>query len=247
MDNLDVNTKFKIISTNLSSIPSYDGNADALLSFVQRIDLMIPILESFPIEFKILLMGNIKDKIIGNARRSILINGNVDTWLEIKKILVDNHGEQKSVDELIDKIRSCRCDSTIENFYNNLNALLCRLNNALYFSYNNSLEINCESNGRIALNSFKYGLPEPVRSIIVSRNPKNLKDAYDIIKSNGYLKYNNKKYCDHSAFALISEPGLQKHKCRSDYDFHTFIDIFDDWQERVLSSTSTLPERNHYN
>lgn len=191
MDNLDVNAKFKLISTNLNSIPTYDGNGDALLGFLERIDSMVPILDSFPVDFKILLMGNIKDKIVSNARRSLLINGNADTWPEIKKILIDNHGEKNSVDELIDKIRSCRCDSTIENFYKKLNTFLCRLNNALYFSDNKFTEINYESNGRIALNSFKYGLPEPVKSIIVSRNPKNLKEAYDIIKTNGYLNYNN--------------------------------------------------------
>lgn len=193
MDSLDINSKFKLITTNINSIPNYDGDRDALLNFLERIDSMVPILESFPLDFKALLMGNIKDKIIGNARRSLLINGNADTWPFIKQILIDNHGERFSVDELIDNIRSCRCDSTIENFYNQLNTLLCRLNNALYFCANRFPEVNSESNARIALNSFKHGLPEPVKSIIVSRNPKSLKEAYDIIKTNGYLKYNNSR------------------------------------------------------
>ncbi|XP_067634867.1 probable ATP-dependent RNA helicase ddx42 [Eurosta solidaginis] len=194
MENLDVNIKFKLISTNINSIPPYDGNRDALSNFVHRIDSMVQILNSFTAdEYKILLIGQIKDKIIGSARRSILINGNPDTWPEIRKVLIDNHGEKNSVDELIDKIRVCRCDSTIEAFYNLLNTLLCRLNNASQFSGNSSLSINSESNARIALNSFKFGLPEPVKSIIVSRDPKTLKDAYDIIKSNGYLKYTNKR------------------------------------------------------
>lgn len=192
MENLDINAKFKLIISNLSSMPPYDGNENSLLWFIERIDSMIPIFESFPVDFKILLMGNIKDKIVGNARRSLLINGNADNWPLIKKVLIDNHGEKNSVDELIDKIRSCRCNSSIEFFYNKLNTLLCRLNNALYFSTNNITEINYESNCRIALNSFKYGLPEPVKSIIISRNPANLKDAYDIIKSNGYLNYNDR-------------------------------------------------------
>ncbi|XP_017485244.1 PREDICTED: AAC-rich mRNA clone AAC11 protein-like, partial [Rhagoletis zephyria] len=68
------------------------------------------------------------------------------------------------------------------------------LNNALYFSGNQFPEVTSESNARIALKPFKYGLPEPVKSIIVSRNPKSLKEAYDIIKSNGYLKYKNQQF-----------------------------------------------------
>ncbi|XP_067638828.1 uncharacterized protein DDB_G0267764-like [Eurosta solidaginis] len=192
MDNFDVSAKFKLISTNLNSVPPYDGNENALLGFVERIDLMIPTLESFPDDLQVLLIGNIKDKIVGNARRSLLINGNPHTWELVRKVLVDNHGEKNSVDEIIDKIRSCRCESTIEHFYNQLNTLLCRLNNALQLSNTKIAGINYESNGRIALNSFKHGLPEPVKSIIVSRNPKDLKSAYDIIKSNGYLKYNDR-------------------------------------------------------
>lgn len=204
MEALDINVRFKLISTNISSISRFDGERDALLNFIERIDSMVPILDTFPLEYRILIMGSIKDKITGNARRSLLVNGNADNWPEIKQILIDNHGEKDSVDELIDKIRTCRCDSTIENFYKKLNTLLCRLNNALYFSNTDNSAINADSNARIALHSFKHGLPEPVRSIIISRNPTNLKEAFDIIKKNGYLKYTNNMHCSANSGAQNS-------------------------------------------
>ncbi|XP_054745706.1 uncharacterized protein LOC129250090 [Anastrepha obliqua] len=207
MDSLDMNIKFKLISSNINSIPPYDGNRDALLNFVQRIDYMCPMLDTFTAqEYKILLIGQIKDNIIGNARRSLLINGNPDTWPEVKRVLIDNHGEKNSVDELIDKIRICRCDSTIEAFYNSLNTLLCRLNNASILCTNST---SSESNARIALNSFKHGLPEPVKSIIVSRKPKTLKDAYDIIKSNGYLNYKNQQKFFFNSCSLNRSSNLE--------------------------------------
>lgn len=220
MDNLDLNAKFKLISTNLSSIPPYDGDENALLGFIQRIDSMQTILLSFPEDLQILLIGNIKDKIIGNARRSLLINGNAETWELIKRVLIDNHGEKNSVDEIIDKIRSCRCESTIENFYNQLNTLLCRLNNALCFSDKKLTGVNFESNGRIALNSFKHGLPEPVKSIIVSRDPKDLKNAYDIIKSNGYLKYNDRQ----NFFSKYNSNNTRQNKTNRFSNMHQFSD-----------------------
>lgn len=46
----------------------------------------------------------------------------------------------------------------------------------MYFSENKVTEINYESNGKIALNSFKYSLLEPVERIIVSRNSKDSKE-----------------------------------------------------------------------
>ncbi|XP_067636445.1 putative uncharacterized protein DDB_G0282499 [Eurosta solidaginis] len=189
MEGLDINVRFKLITANINNISSFNGDRDALLIFLQRIDSMVPILDSFPLDYRCLIMGSVKDKIVGDARRSLLVNGNADNWPDIKQILIDNHGEKDSVYDLIDKIRTCRCDSTIENFYKKLNTLLCRLNNALYFSNENNPVINSNSNARIALHTFKHGLPEPVKSIIISRNPSNLKEAFDVIKKNGYLMY----------------------------------------------------------
>lgn len=116
--------KFKLFSTKLSSTPPYDRDENALLGFIQRIDSMQTTLLSFPEELQILLIGNVKDKIIGYARRSLLINGNAETWEMIKRVLIDNHGKKNSVNEIIDIISSCRCVSTIENFFYQLNTLL---------------------------------------------------------------------------------------------------------------------------
>lgn len=67
------------------------------------------------------------DKITGSARRSHHMNGIRDNWSLIEQVLIDFHSENNSVEELIDKIRACRCDSSIENCYNKLAKLLCRL------------------------------------------------------------------------------------------------------------------------
>lgn len=119
-----------------------------------------------------------------------MTNGNATTWTDLKTLLIRHHGENTSIDVLVDKIRTCRCDSTIANFYLKLNNLLCRLNNA-YLLDGRGTNAEIESNRRIVLQAFKSGLPEPVRSVIISRNPTSLTDAYEILRSNGYLNYTN--------------------------------------------------------
>lgn len=78
------------------------GNGDALIYFIKRIDLMVPIFESFPAEYKVLLMDSIKDKITDSARRFLLMNGILDTSPLIERVLIDFHCKKSSVKELID-------------------------------------------------------------------------------------------------------------------------------------------------
>lgn len=188
---------FKLVTSSISCISPFNGDVNSLINFIHRIESLIPIFDPLENDYKIVILGLIKDKVIGNARRSLLTNRNANTWNELRTILITNHGENSSTDSLIDKIRTCRCDGTIDNFYQNLNNLLCRLNNAfLLQGENNANEI--VSNQRIALNSFKYGLPEPVKSIIISRNPQTLKAAHEIIQENGYLNYTNNKHMQYT-------------------------------------------------
>lgn len=192
MEALNANEKFRLVTNSLSCITPFHGDSNSLTNFITRIECLIPILDTFDHNYKRLILGLIKDKICGDARRTLLINGDADTWNDLKTCLINGHGERSSIDLIIDKIRVCRCDTTIDNFYQKLNSLLCRLNNA-YLLNNNNENIELASNQRIALHSFKHGLPEPVKSIIISRDPKTLKDAYEIIKSNGYLNYSYNK------------------------------------------------------
>lgn len=139
-----------------------------------------------------MLLGLLKYKITVNATKNLISNGNLNTQPEIKYTLIEYYFEKNSADELIDKIRSCRCDSSIEIFCDKLNNYLSRLNNAWYFS-NNGYDSQVSSNARIALHSFTHELPEPIKIIIVSHNPKILREDFKNIKTKGYLKYNNNK------------------------------------------------------
>lgn len=63
-----------------------------------------------------------------------------------------------------------RVKTSIKDFYDTINGFLCRLNN--HYLLNDNLDENrIQGNGRIAFNTFKNNLPEPVYSVIFCRNP----------------------------------------------------------------------------
>lgn len=184
--------KTKLVLDFINKITPFDGkNQNCLPGFIERIDSIMPTINLFDNFNKSLLLGYIVDKITDEAKSTLMRHGNVKTWDEIKKILIKNHGEKLSPDILIDKIRYCRINTTIKDYYETINKYLCRLNN--YYILNNDIDDGkLESNKRIALTTFKNNIPEPARSVIFSRKPESLDEAYEIILEGNYHNLGHK-------------------------------------------------------
>ncbi|XP_055854701.1 uncharacterized protein DDB_G0292186-like [Episyrphus balteatus] len=189
--------RFKIILDLITKIPEFDGNSKYLLDFLDRVDAISVTIDSFEESAKVILMGYVKDKIVGRAKSEIQKHGRLNTWSEMKNVLKNNFGERLSIDKLIDSIRTARVQTTIEDYYNKINNFLCRINNT-YLLGNNQDGINemIESNNRIAFQAFKNNLPEPTKSIILSRNPSSLTAAFKII-----VEINHQRYGPNTRFA----------------------------------------------
>lgn len=189
MDNLSEITIFNLLVKSVAQVAPFDGDKRNLADFINRMESFIPIIETLTEhQFKKLLLGHIQDRIVGPAKNTLLINGTPETWAQLKTILIRNHGESKPISKLIEELTLVRCTTTIKSFYNRINVLLCRINSA-YLLTDNVDPGQIEINKRLALSIFKENLPEPVRGIIINRNPTTLFDAYNIIASNGYSNF----------------------------------------------------------
>lgn len=97
-------------------------------------------------------------------------------------MLINNFGEICSADTLLDKIRTERVKTTIEDYYSSISNLLSRINNSYLLENAQNDQQVIASNNRIALDAFKNNLPEPAKTIVLSRNPQSLNEAYKIIR-----------------------------------------------------------------
>lgn len=181
MDVISVTDKFKIILDLINKLPEFNGNTNCLVDFIDRVDSLAHILSTFDQNTIVLLSGYIKDKIVGKAKIELQKHGRQNTWDEVKTVLKHAFSEKLSTELLIDQIRTLRVKTNIKDYYETITQLLSRINN-VYLLDNNQLDKDIiDSNNRIALNAFKNNLPEPTKSIILSRNPKSLNEAYIII------------------------------------------------------------------
>ncbi|XP_055846908.1 putative uncharacterized protein DDB_G0286901 [Episyrphus balteatus] len=163
MESINSTERFKIILDCINKLPEFNGNTNLLIDFLDRVDSLSVVVATFDVNTQTLLLGYIKDKIVGKAK------------LELQK------HEKCSSAKIIDQLRTARVQSNIEDFYQKINHLLSRLNNSYLLDGNQSDEGIITSNKRIALEAFKNNLPEPTKSIVLSRNPKTLYEAYKVI------------------------------------------------------------------
>lgn len=187
MEAIPTTERLKITLDLIANIPNFDGNTSYFL------DSLAPIFATFHPNVSVIITNYIRDKIVGRARLELQKHGRLDNWDEMKEVLKNRFGEKASVHSLVDQIRTARVDTTIEAFYNKISYLLSRANNSYLLNNNENNTELINSNKRIALEAFKNNLPEPTGTIVLSRNPETLNDAYKIISeiNHHYTDYSN--------------------------------------------------------
>ncbi|XP_055910420.1 GATA zinc finger domain-containing protein 15-like [Eupeodes corollae] len=180
MEAINPAERFKIIVGLINKVPEFNGDSSLLIDFLDRIDTLSHIVATFDASTQTLLLGYIRDRIVGKAKLELQKHGRLADWAQIRDILKTNFAEKLSANKLLDQIRTARVQTNIEDFYQKINTLLSRLNNSYLLNEDNN-EVIITSNKRIALEAFKDNLPEPTKSIILSRNPQTLFDAYKVV------------------------------------------------------------------
>lgn len=171
-------------------LPTFGGRTEELKAFLDIVEVMVPTLQTYDLESQRIVVNIIKTKLTGRAQMIININSHISSWQDIKSILISNFSDKKTSFQLLDDLKVTRFETTVLDFYNILQKKLQKLN------LKSELEgrINeCENNKRIALETFKNKLIEPVRSVLFSRNPQTMEDALSILVEGNYLSYGVKR------------------------------------------------------
>lgn len=172
----------------IEKLPEYGGKLDDLHSFINIVEDVIPFILTYNVASQKILFNRIKAKLVSKARETIEINNHVSSWNEIKEVLINNFGDRKSASQIYDELRSVQFNTNSVDFYNVIKHTLRRLNNKCKEEPNS--KTICAANTESALNIFKHKIPEPMRSILFSRNPTTLESAMDILYEGNYAYYN---------------------------------------------------------
>lgn len=199
----DFVNKYNQVLSRLKLVENFDGDPGKLPQFLQKIEALMPAINTFDDYYKAQLVAHIKNKCTDRAREAVFTrqlsapaasiatgngqgkvgNGSAllkgETWHKLKEQLLHSFAERESSYALIHKIRSAVLDSNIELYYKKMSKLKQRLVNRK-LTHNDTL-YSLEDIERITLQVFRDHLPEPTHSMILRRNPKSMEEAYRYI------------------------------------------------------------------
>lgn len=175
----------------LGRLPEFSGDKKDLYTFISLVDRIEPLFVRYDDLSQLLFFDLIKSKCNGKAKEAIEINFYAQTWSEIRTVLINYFGENQSVEQLYDNLRSTIFKTNTIGFYNDINDKLRSLNNKTVSDL--GININSEqiarTNMRTALDVFREKIPEPMKTILACRNPDSLEEAMNILFISGYANY----------------------------------------------------------
>lgn len=211
----------------IEKLPLFSGKTEELYTFLKLIDDITPLIIQYNQASQSILFNSIKSKFIGKAKEIIEINNHITSWDETKILLINNLGEQKSSLQIFDELRGIQFKTNPIDFYKNLMSILRRLNNKTKHECQilqmNERDINSriENNITSALQIFKNKLPEPMHSVLYSRNPETLDAAMKILFEGNFAQYNLNN-TNNPKINLPFERNYNKYQRNQDNTYNNF-------------------------
>lgn len=156
----------------------FDGNSSKLRSFIKQVDATFELANPSQVQ---ILLGFVKQKIIGKARDQIDIHCNLASWAEISELLLNLYQDKKSSNQLLEELTSIKQESgeNVSQFYQRLEDLSSQMLANTYATETNDSSLS----GRIAkindltLNRFVYHTCPQVSELLRYRNFSNINSA----------------------------------------------------------------------
>ena len=132
-------------------------------------------------------------KIQGAALNVIRTLGTDATWADIKNVLVSSFGVRDSYHQLYHQALSARNNNNqVREYFATLRNILNRLNEKYEYDVSKPVEFKPRTNESIILRTFLNNIDPHLASIIITRDIKNLRDAFNMLESLGLIRDTNR-------------------------------------------------------
>lgn len=169
----------------LEKAPIFDGKKEDLPVFLKYMEVIMPLVDTYS-EFDKQLMGNvIRSKLIGRARQVMNMHAHLESWTEVKNMLILNFSSFESIKQLFDRLKSLQYNGDVMEFYNNIQKTVGILNQkCIQEGHAEQIVGNTETAKWVFMN----GLDDLMQTILAARNPNTLEEALHILGANGRIK-----------------------------------------------------------
>lgn len=170
----------------IKQLSEFSGNKNELIIWLDEVDQLYNTFKvkgqnGAPDSMNAYYVQAIKNKIKGEARQTLCVNGNPTTIPEIRKVLLQHYGDQKDIATNINLLFNAKKgEKTHQRFYNEIKDLESRIKSNLQINPLSSTELL----ERIVITKYLDNIQEPLASIIRSTNPSNLEEAFQSVTIN---------------------------------------------------------------
>ena len=186
-------------------LPSFSGNKCSLYDFLNNVDEILDIVkdaEGSP--YYNAWLRAIRNKIVDQANDVLNTYGTSLSWAEIRCNLISHYSDKRSETSLIMDLHSLRQNESLETFYSQVIDILTHLTNLSSIHDKNCPEIRkakSELYNKLCLNVFLAGLRDPIGQVVRSRNPTNIKEAFDFCLREQNIYYTRNQLYGNSKFS----------------------------------------------
>lgn len=165
----------------IKNLPEFYGEYNELNNFLRSVDLATGLIANVNVNIRNFWGLSIRNKIKGKANERLKLYGDPTDWDTIKNILKRHFTDSRNNRTLYNELNSLKQDRSIKEFYDNILSIITALNNIASEERNQELRIIIiERNMEEGNSTFINGIREPYQTILKSRNPNSIEEAYNI-------------------------------------------------------------------
>lgn len=180
----------------IKNLPEFHGDSRSLNVFISCVDPVANIIALVPQDVRPFWLGALRNKIKGRASERLRLYGEPNTWDAIRTILrehfTDNR-DQRTLYNQLNLIKQNNLPTSV--YYDRILEIVTALNAKCSEEINANLrQLLIDRNMREGLETFINGAKEPLKTILLSRNPRTMSIAFSIaneISQDYHNSYNN--------------------------------------------------------
>lgn len=174
---------------NVKLLQPFDGDKNYLALFVDSVTAILPSEPSVLLEERRFYFNCITTTLRGPALNILRREQPLD-WTSLKRLLIEEFGEQTPVTRLILEISNIRFKQNVKEFCDRLNNEVCRIKDAIKLKAEDTATRNFLSNelNQACLTQLKKELPNYLTALINANLATDLKSAIKILAENCELE-----------------------------------------------------------
>lgn len=225
----------------IRNLPEFHGDYKTIQNFIRTVNPVAELVAQAPEFAQPFWFTAIRNKIQGAASERLRLYGEPETWAGIRTCLLLHFSDHRDQRSLYNQLNSLKQTHSVTSFYDQILELVTALNQKVMNSNHPAAikQAEIERNLVEGLQIFISGVHEPLRTILFSRAPGALNDAFAIAMQ---LQFDNKKQFSYQS----TNTNSRYVQNQSQLHFQPRIRQVNNYQQRPVVNNNNYNRNNSF-